>query len=79
MPTFSITYAAGDGTRLAAALGKVHNLVDAQVPPQPRSATAEEVRQWLIGRAKQLIIDVEGTVLHKAAADAVVVPPLTLS
>ena len=79
MPTFSITYQAGDGTRLAAAVGKVMGYVDAQTPPQPRSATAEEVRQWIIGRARQLVIDVEGDALTKAAIAAVSVPSMNLT
>ena len=79
MPSVTLTYHAGDAARFAAALGKAHNLVDAQVPPQPRSATTDECKEWLAGRVRQLIVDVEGAALTKAAADAVVVPLVDLT
>lgn len=79
MPSMTITYPAGDGQRFAAALGKVLALKDTQDPPQPRSATAAECKSWLIGRAQQLIVDVEGAVLTKAAIDSVVVPPVDMT
>ena len=79
MPSITITYPAGDGARFAAALGKAQNLVDSQTPPQPRSATAAECKAFLIGRARQLIVDVEGDALTKAAVAAVVVPPVDMT
>ena len=79
MPSITITYPAGDGVRFAAALGKAQNLMDTQDPPQPRSATAAECKAFLIGRAWQLIVDVEGAALTKAAVDAVVVPPVDMT
>lgn len=79
MPQITITYPAGDGQRFAAALGKAHSLVDTQTPPQPRSATAAECKAFLIGRARQLIVDVEGAELTKAAVAAVVVPPVDMT
>lgn len=79
MPSITITYPAGVGARLASALGKAQNLMDAQEPAQPRAATAAEVKTWLIGRAHQLIVDVEGAALTKAAIEAVVVPAVTMT
>lgn len=71
---YTITLTAGEATRIAAAVGKVYGLVDAQVPPQPRSATAAEVKKGLSDVMKQWIQDTEGTTLRKQAVDAVVVP-----
>lgn len=70
----TITVTASESTRMAAAVGKAQNLVDSQTPPQPRAATMTEVKQFLIQRAKQLIIDVEGAALIKQASDAAVIP-----
>ena len=75
MPTMTLNYTASEGTRFAAALGKAQNLKDAQVPPQPRAATAAECKAFVIGRMKQLVIDIEGRDLQQAAIAAVVVPP----
>ena len=75
MPTISITVTAAQATTFQQDLGIAQGLVDNQTPPQPRAATAEECRQWLIGRAKQLHIDVQGNILNKAAIAAVVIPP----
>ena len=75
MPSITLNYGAGTGSRFAAALGKAQALVDTQDPPQPRSATAAECKAFLIGRAWQLIVDIEGDALTKAAVSAVVVPP----
>ena len=66
MPSITITYPAGDGVRFAAALGKAHNLKDTQEPPQPRNATAAECKAYLIARAYQLIVDIEGPELAAA-------------
>jgi hypothetical protein len=77
MPTLTITYPAGDGQRFAAALGKAQSLKDAN--DNPRSATAAECKSFLIGRARQLIVDVEGAELTKAALDAVVVPSVDMT
>ena len=79
MPSITITYPAGDGARFAAALGKAQSLMDNQTPPQPRSATAAECKAFLIGRAWQLIVDIEGTELTQAAIAAVVVPPVDMT
>ena len=79
MPSITINYPAGDGARFAAALGKAQNLKDEQSPPQPRSATAAECKAFLIGRARQLIVDVEGAELTAAAVAAVVVPPVDMT
>ena len=75
MPSLTLNYGAGTGSRFAAALGKAQNLLDTQDPPQPRSATAAECKAFLIGRAWQLIVDIEGRDLTAAAVAAVVVPP----
>ena len=79
MPSMTLTYPAGDGARFAAALGKAQGLVDAQQPPQPRAATAAECKAWLIGRAQQLIVDIEGGEAAKAAVAAIVVTPLDMT
>ena len=79
MPSITITYPAGDGTRFATALGKVLALKDTQDPPQPRAATAAECKAWLIGRAQQLIEDIEGGTARKAAAAAVSITPLDMT
>lgn len=77
MPQITITYPAGDGARFAAALGKAQSLTDAN--GDPRSATAAECKAFLIGRAWQLIVDVEGRELTQAAIAAVVVPPVDMT
>ena len=79
MPSITITYPAGDGQRFAEALGKAHSLKDTQDPPQPRAATAAECKAFLIARAYQLIVDIEGAELTKAAVAAVVVPPVDMT
>lgn len=79
MPTISITYPAGDGQRFAQALGKAQGLVDSQTPPQPRAATAAECKQWLIGRAQQLVIDIEGGEAQRAAIAAITVDSLDMT
>ena len=75
MPQITITVTAAQATRAAAALGKAQALKDNADPPQPRNATAEEVRQFMIGRLRQLIIDVEGAEATKAAQAAIVIAP----
>lgn len=79
MPQITITYPAGDGARFAAALGKAQSLKDTQQPPQPRAATAAECKAFLIGRAWQLIVDIEGRDLQAAAIATVVVPPVDMT
>lgn len=79
MASITITYPAGDGVRFAAALGKAHNLLDTQLPPQPRPATAAECKAWLIGRAQQLIVDVEGGAATAVALAAISVTPLDMT
>lgn len=70
----TITVTAAEATRFAAAVGKAQNLMDSSTPPKPRTATMTEAKDFLIQRARQLIIDVEGSALVKQATDAVVVP-----
>ena len=77
MPSITISYPAGDGQRFAAALGQVLQLKDGN--GDPRSATAAECKAWLIGRAQQLIEDIEGGPARQAAAAAVTVPPLDMT
>lgn len=79
MPSITLTYPAGDGARFAAALGKAQSLVDTQVPPQPRAATAAECKAWIIGRAQQLIIDIEGRDAQAAAIAAISITPLDMT
>jgi hypothetical protein len=74
MPSMTLNYTAGEGQRFAAALGKAQNLKDTQEPPQPRDATAAECKAFVIGRMKQLVIDIEGRDLTAAAVAAVVIP-----
>lgn len=79
MPQMILTYPAGDGARFAAALGKAHALKDAQTPPQPRAATAAECKAWPIGRAQQLIVDIEGRDAQAAAIAAISITPLDMT
>lgn len=74
MPSMTFNYSNNYGQRVAAALGKAWNLVDEQTPPQPRSATESEVKTFVIQRVQQLVVDIEGEELTKAAVDAIVVP-----
>lgn len=71
MPTISITYTSAEAQRFAAALGKAQSLTDSATPPNPRSATAAECKAFVVGRMKQLVIDVEGTEANRAALEAV--------
>lgn len=68
MPTLSIDMTAQQATRVAAALGKDRGLTDAN--GAPRSATAAEVRAWVIDVLKRLV---HGTEL-RAAQEAVQQP-----
>lgn len=79
MPSLTINYPAGDGVRFAAAIGIAHKLMDTQEPPQPRNATAAECKAFLIARAWQLIVDIEGQTLTAAAIATVVVPPVDMT
>lgn len=79
MPSVTFTYSATLAQRFASALGKAHALMDTQDPPQPRDATAAECKAFMVARVKQLIVDVEGAALTKAAVDAVVVPPVEMT
>lgn len=72
MPSMTLTYTAAEAQRFAAALGKAHNLKDNQ--DNPRSATAAECKAFVIGRMKQLVVDIEGRELTEAAVAAVRVP-----
>ena len=76
MPSLTINYTAGEATRFAAALGKAKALVDNQVPPQPRAATAAECKQFVIERIKQIVVDIEGKEASAAALAAVVLSPM---
>lgn len=77
MPSMTLTYPAGDGQRFAVALGKAQSLKDSQ--GALRSATAAECKAWMIGRAQQLIVDIEGGEATKAAIAAVTVTPLDMT
>jgi hypothetical protein len=72
MPSLTITYSTENAQRFAAALGKAHGLMDTRDPPQPRAATGAECKAWLIGRARQLIVDVEGSRLERERGPVVV-------
>jgi hypothetical protein len=77
MASITITYPASDGTRFAVALGKAQGLTNGG--GAPRSATAAECKAWLIGRAQQLIVDVEGGEATRAALAAISVTPLDMT
>ncbi len=79
MASMTFTYPTADATRYANALGDILQLKDNQTPPQPRAATAAEVKTYFIGYFKQLLIDYEGAKLNRAALAAVVVPPIDLT
>lgn len=68
MPTMTITYTAGEGTRFAAALGKVQGLVDAN--GIPRSATAAEAKLFLIGTMRGVTLQVEKEAAMQAITDS---------
>ena len=70
MPSITINYPAAAGQRFASALGKAWSLKDAN--EQPRSATAAECKTFLIQRAKQLVVDIEGPELEAARGPVVV-------
>lgn len=72
MPSMTLNYSAAYGQRALVALGKAHSLKDAD--GKPRNATPAEFKAWLIGRAHQLVVDIEGAELQRAALAAVVVP-----
>lgn len=76
MPTLTLTYPAAAAQRFAVALGKAWSLKDNM--KQPRSATADECKLFLIQRAKQLIVDVEGPELE-AARGSVIVPDVDIT
>ncbi len=59
MPAITINATAAQAARATVALGKSLGLQDNAVPPQPRPATAEELRQWIIGRIRELVTTVE--------------------
>lgn len=77
MPSMTITYPAGDGTRFASALGKTLNLVDAQGLPRP--ANAAECKACLIEHARSIINNIEGGALAQAALATVVVPAVDMT
>lgn len=72
MPSMNLNYTAAEAQRFADALGKAQSLTDAQ--GAPRSATGAECKAFVIGRMKQLVIDIEGRDLQAAAVAAVVIP-----
>ncbi len=79
MASVTLTYPTSDGTRFAVAVGELLQLKDAQTPPQPRAATAAEVKAYFITRIKQVLLDYEGAKLSAAALSTVVVPPIDLT
>lgn len=79
MASMTFTYPTSDGTRYANCIGDLLQLKDAQVPPQPRAATAPEVKAYFVQYFKQILIDYEGAKLNKAALAAVVVPPIDIT
>ena len=78
MPTVTYTISAPLLARLQKAVGQVKNLMDSQVPPQRRDATAAEVKQYGSERFTQLLIDVEQPILLAAAHAGVVVPVIDI-
>lgn len=72
MPSITITATAQQAIRAGAALGIAQNLMDNAEPPQPRSATVEEIQQFLIQRLRQLVVDVEGNAANVARGPVVV-------
>ncbi len=79
MASMTFNYPASDATRYATCIGELMGLKDSQTPPQPRAATATEVKQYFIGYFKRLLIDYEGAKLNKIALDAVVVPTIDIT
>ena len=76
MPTTTFTYTTAKGARLAHAVGVILQLKDGS--GNPRDATKAESEDWLWGRAKQAVIDIEGRELD-IARGPVVVPEMDLT
>lgn len=72
MPSLTLNYSAAYGQRVARALGKAWNLKDAN--DEPRAATAAEFKTFIKQRVHQLVVDIEGEELRKAALANVAVP-----
>ena len=79
MPSITFTTDAATAQRLATALGKAWNLMDNQVPPQPRDATAAEIKLFGIQAYKRLVNDIEGQALQQAALAAAVPPDTSIA
>ena len=71
MPDITLTLTVPQVQRVAVALGKYWNLMDAQAPPQPRDATLAEVKAYLIRQLRGLVIQQE----RRVAEGALPVPP----
>ncbi len=70
MPSTTINYTASEGQRIAAAVGLIKNLKD--VNGDPRSATAQECKEFIIERLRQFVLDQE----RQQAAQAITDIPL---
>jgi len=73
MPTISFDVTIPQGQRIAAVLGKKMNLRD--VDGNPRDATTQEVRQWVITFVRSEVLNYERQV---ALQQAVVETPLEI-
>ena len=71
MPTLTIDVTAPHATRVAAAVGKLLNLMDTATPPAPRAATMAEVKAWVIDYIKGMTLAQERAVAADVAAVAV--------
>jgi len=69
MPTLTITLTQPQVDRVTSACGKAWNLLDGQDPPQPRDATENEVRIWLIDQLRGLVHGVERQEALQAVAE----------
>lgn len=75
MPTLSIETTAGQASRIATALGRERGLVDDQ--GNPRSATPQEVRAFVVDVLKRLVDGQEQRAAEETARAAVT--PMNLS
>lgn len=71
MGTLTITTTAPQDARLVAAYGRKLALKDAQTPPQPRNATAAEVKAEIIRMIKQDVFEQEAAAARQTAQDGV--------
>ena len=71
MANFTITTPAAQDARITAAFGKILNLRDTQVPPQPRVATGPEVKLAIINWLRMSVLEREQADARETASTTV--------